>query len=689
MAEMIRLWLLACLATLGALSAVVLGQAGGTLAQTSKAIEWDRFDVTLELQDDGSYRVTERQVIEFKGGPFRAGFAEIPLTNVEAIGGFQVAEEVDGQIVPYDYVPPDDYEDEPGTFTNETTSTDVLLDYAFEPTTNQTRTFIVEYAVLGGLRVYPEEPPDPAFQQIRWRVIDTAVTDTAPVNEATYTVVLPRALTADELALTTLNGDVTDPAEDFTQDRQTFAFATEGGLDAGDSLEIWLQFPAIVDVAAPSWQQNEDERAAREDEQAERSALLNLMFLGGGLLFAIVGGLAVYGLWYGRGRDPHEGLVADFIPEPPDDLPAGVAGALLDERVDEQDVVATMLDLAHRGAIKLEEVQGEGILGIGAGRDYKLTLIKAELATRALERDLLSALFTDLKDGAETKLSAVRGRFDAHRDELAADIYAELVARKYFTRSPEETRRAWQSGGKATLAVAIVAGLVLLVIFVGEAWLVVLPVLVAVGLAFALYRLSGAMPRKTREGVEAAAKWRAFRRYLDDIEKYEAVDEAKATFDKYLPYAVAFGLERSWVAKFASVRAPAPRWYESQPGGFGDVFLPQSGWDPYPRRRRGGTVVIGPGSWGGGGWAGGPGGGDRGGGIDVDMPDLQDVSDRAGRSLQGASGGLFQMLNVAAEIFGSMSSGGGGSSGGGFRGSSFRGGGGGRRSGGGGKRGFR
>jgi hypothetical protein len=686
MTEMIRIWLLACLATLGALSAVLLGQSGGTLAQTTRAVEWQRFDVTLELQSDGSYRVTERQVIEFRGGPFRAGFAEIPLTNVEAIGGFQVAEEVDGQVVPYDYVPPDDYEDDPETFTFESTSTDVLLDYAFEPTSNQTKTFIVRYAVLGALRVYPAEPPDPAFQQIRWRAIDTAVTDTAEVREATFTIVLPRELTADELALTTLDGDVSGPAEPFTEDGQTFAFATSG-LDAGDSLEIWMQFPAIVDVPAPSWQQAEDEQAAREDEQAERSALLNLMFLGAGLLLALVGCLAVYGIWYGRGRDPHEGLVADFLPEPPDDLPAGVAGALLDERVDERDAVATMLDLAHRGAIKLEEVQGEGILGIGTGRDYKLTLLNSELALRPLERDLLKALFPDLKDGTETKLSAVRGRFDAHRDELAADIYAELVERKYFTRSPEETRRAWKSGSKTGLAVAIVAGVVVLAIFIAEAWLVVLPVVVVIGLAFALYRLSEAMPSKTRAGAEAAAKWRAFRRYLDDIEKYEAVEEAKEVFEKYLPFAVAFGLERSWVAKFASVRAPAPSWYESVPGGFGDVFLPGSGWDTQPGRR-GGTVVLGPGSWGGG-WAGGSGGGGRGGGIDVDMPDMpemQDVSDRAGRSLQGASSGLFTMLNVAAEIFGSMSSGGGGS-GGGFRGSSFGGGGG--RSGGGGGRGFR
>jgi hypothetical protein len=80
---------------------------------------------------------------------------------------------------------------------------------------------------------------------------------------------------------------------------------------------------------------------------------------------------------------------------------------------------------------------------------------------------------------------------------------------------------------------------------------------------------------------------------------------------------------------------------------------------------------------------------------DVNMPDLQDVSDSMGRSLQGMSDGLFGMFNEASKIFrpySSTTSGGGGRgswgggrgfSGGGFGGGSFGGGGGG------GSRGFR
>jgi hypothetical protein len=165
------------------------------------------------------------------------------------------------------------------------------------------------------------------------------------------------------------------------------------------------------------------------------------------------------------------------------------------------------------------------------------------------------------------------------------------------------------------------------------------------------------MPKKTQAGAEAAAKWKAFRRYLDDIEKYENLKESREIFDRYLPYTVAFGLEQTWVRKFAQAEAATPGWFDwtdvSVPRGFGD-------WH------------TGGGSWTYGGSGGGSGGGGSG-GIDLpdlDMPDLQGSSDRAGRALQSGSSGLMDVLKVAGaiiEIAAAFSGGGsgGGSSGGG------------------------
>ena len=200
--------------------------------------------------------------------------------------------------------------------------------------------------------------------------------------------------------------------------------------------------------------------------------------------------------------------------------------------------------------------------------------------------------------------------------------------------------------------------------FADDAFAIWLLPVVAIALALAIRWLSKHMPKKTREGAEAAEKWRAFHRYLDDIEDYEQIANHTEIFEKYLPFVVAFGIEESWVRKFATVNTPSPTWFE--PSG-----IPGTGGGTMRRGR--GPVIV----WGGGGGGSGrtretdSGGGawpEPGGGGGGGFPDLQDVSDSAARGLSSTSNSLFDLLSEAAEAFASSSGGGGSSRGGGFGG---------------------
>jgi len=51
-----------------------------------------------------------------------------------------------------------------------------------------------------------------------------------------------------------------------------------------------------------------------------------------------------------------------------------------------------------------------------------------------------------------------------------------------------------------------------------------------------------------------------FKRYLANLEKYDNLETAKDTFEKYLPYATAFGLDKSFIQKFAR-EYPRASWY--------------------------------------------------------------------------------------------------------------------------------
>lgn len=671
--------------------------SGLARAQEEVDVAWERFDVRIEVQDDGSYQVEERQVVEFGSGVYRTAFAELPLDRAQDIDAVQVSESRDGELIPYDQVSPGAFSARrEETFSVAESATSLAIDWSYPATTNASRTFVVNYNVEGALRVYPDS--DPPNEQVWWIGISRDTTAVGPVREASVTVVLPRPVPLDQVVVEDENVDLSD----YTEDGQTWTW-TARDLDQGDELDARIQFPPIIAGATPpDWQLADDQTRRQAKEQEARGQVLNLGFIALGLLLLVGGGLGTYGLWYLRGRDPHVGLIAEFLPEPPDDLPPGAAGTLLDEDADEEDIVATLVDLGHRNVVKIVEEAAESSM-FGSSRDFRLTLASAQPEVRPFELDLLHVLFgAKLTEGASTRLSEVKRDFEIAKPEIREDLYGELVTRGYFSRSPEATRNRWRSTTRVVLFIAIAVGIVAVGVWGSTAGFIWFPVLVLVGLAFVVGRLSGAMPRKTRAGAEAAAKWQAFRKYLDDIERYEDLSEARATFDRYLPYAVAFGLDSDWVTKFARVRPPMPDWFE-QAAGIPPVFV-----DPHPgrRRRRRGGGWVGTGGYGGGGGSVSDGrrsGRSTGeGGLDLpdfNMPDLQETSDQAGRTLNRGSGGFLDMLNSASEIFGDMSSGSGGSrggwgGGGGSRGGGGRssfGGGGSRRSGGGGgggRRGF-
>ncbi|CAN5582139.1 hypothetical protein BH23CHL5_BH23CHL5_21490 [soil metagenome] len=667
----------------------VLQMGAGLLeadAQSNRSVEWLRYDVHLHVQQDGVILVSEYQEIEFTGGPFSAGFATIPLVRLDAVDQVQVSQLVGGQLEPYSLINRSDYTNAPGTFMVERSSSEIYIDWGFDPAIDETRVFLLEYRVFGAIRVYMDE--DPPNQQIWWTAISREVTDIANVQRASVGITLPEAVDVDE----TIAYAEGPPINHTVTDNRTWNW-NASDLDFWGELTVRLQFPPITGAVVPTWQERDDQRRADEQAREQRSDILNLVFLAIAALGAIGGGIGIYGLWYARGRDPYVPTAATFLAEPPDDLAPGAAGVLLDEVANEQDLIATMLDLARQNVLRLEEQKGQGWF---ASKDFVLTLQEAPQDLRPFERELLVAFFgMDLEEGKSTTFSQVKNRFASASSVIKDRLYDEVVQRGYFDAGPETTRSRWRSVGMTSLGVSVVVGVVVnnwLEPGVGMLWIAVA---VAILLSLATTWVSSHMPRKTRKGAEAASKWSAFKRYLDDIELYEELGEHTEIFDRYLPYATAFGIENSWVRKFAAVNAPAPEW-------LGDDFgRGMPGVPGGPNRGRGrGPVII---------WTGDRqrDSGNRGktwsdssgernqrpgdSGL-PDLPDLQDMSDSAGRSLSRSSDGLFDLLKSAGEAFSGFGGSGGSGRGGGFGGGGggFSGGGGfGGGGSGGGGRGFR
>jgi len=591
--------------------------------------------------------VVETQRIRFEGGPFKFGFRTIPLERVGRISDVRVYE---GDR-PYRPGSGDPY-----TFETWIENNELNVRWYFPPTSNSVHTFVLTYTAEQTVRIYE------GGDQLWW----AAFSDLSyPVQAAKITVHLPAGVQeVQKAAAYGVRAQVT------VVNPQTVLFEAQEAIRPGQRFEVRVQFPhGVVQAPPPPWQAAFDAQAAAEERRQRIATVANLILGFIGLLVLTVGVAGLFVLWYTRGRDAPVALVADYLPNPPDDLPPGVAGTLLDEYADMQDIIATIVDLARRGVIKMTEVQEKGFLGIGFRRDYVFERQEHQETLRPYEEALLRKLF---RGRSKVKLSALKHKFYRAIPEIQEQLYDEVVKLGFFPRSPESTRRLYKILGTVGLFGAF--GLGFFSIFLASVAGAVFCLPFSMGVvSLGLLLLARVMPRKTPKGSEAAARWRAFKRYLENIETYTDLEQAKDIFDKYLPYAIAFGLADEWVRKFAAVDAPAPPWYEP----VGRPVIIGTGWPygPYHGHpARGGPVFI-------------PGGGveprsePHGGGG---MPDLQRTSDRMAGGLQSISDGLASMLNVAGSILASApssSGGGGGWSGGG---GGFGGGGGGSGGGGGG-----
>ena len=608
-------------------------------AQDEAPFVWERFDVEIVLQPDGSLNVAETQVLDVRRS-LRKGFREIPLDRVEAIGDISVEE------------PGRRYargSGQPHTFSATREDGVARIDWWFPPVSGGTHTFTIRYRVDGAIRVYE------GGDQLYWTAVyaDRA----APVRASTVTVRFPSDVSAEEVRLAGYPERLAREAR--LVDPRTAVF-TAANIPPEQSFEVRAQFPhGLVAARPPSWQQQAD-WADWYNQNAR--PVLNFLLLLATLAIAGLGAVALGGLWYARGRDPAIGSVPTTLSEPPSNLPAGVVGTLVDERADVQDVVATLVDLANRGILRISEERNPELHG--SSLDYRLELLKPDpLGLRGYEKTVLASLFR----GGEpvVRLSDLKDRFVASIPLFQDQLHAEVARAGLFLDDPERARRRYRSIGTGLLALGLLGGAIALFFLTTYVDLAPLPFVVLAILGGAARWLSAHMPRRTREGALEAARWRAFGRFLREEHDRARLEAERAHLEPWLPYAVALGVDQTWIRNLAAVGTPRPHWYAraGYPPGYG---------------MGGGPVVIMPSPWG---W--GPGTVERGG-----YPETREAptgvaaprgpqgwSDAGTGGLQGGSDSLADLLNRASDV---LSHGGGsGWSGGGWGGGGGSGGGGG------------
>lgn len=455
---------------------------------------------------------------------------------------------------------------------------------------NATRTFVLTYRVRNGLKYFEDH------DELYWNV--TGDEWDVPIEHASAKIVLPAGATGVRaLAFTGAYGarehaatvEVTGPTIEM---RMMRALGFREGLTAVVGWDKGL-------VAEPT------------------AADVTGMFLTSNWPLSIP--VAVFGimlrLWYTRGRDPRLRTIAVAY-EPPERLTPAEVGTLADDSPDLCDITATLVDLAVRGFLRIKEQSTEHLFGLWSSIEYIFQRTRPPGDWAGLpkhERLLLQALF-DHGSAESVPLSSLENKFYKSLDGIREAIFDSLQTRKYYVQRPDRVKQNYMVGG-IVLGMALTAGLSAL----ADRW----------GMAplafFSAGILSGAivvgfgriMPARTLQGTRTLEGVLGFEEFLTRVEadRFERVVKTPELFEKFLPYAMALGVEKNWARAFEPILKTPPSWYQgAHPSQFNSRGFMAHMSDM--ASRTGTTMASAPRSSGGSGFGGGgsSGGGFGGGG---------------------------------------------------------------------------
>jgi len=275
--------------------------------------------------------------------------------------------------------------------------------------------------------------------------------------------------------------------------------------------------------------------------------------------------------YWNYGRDPiwRESIVVQY--QPPDNLSPAEVGVLLDERADNIDIVATIVDLAVKGYLKIREIETDSLLFFKR-TDYEFIFLRdASGDLKDHERVVWDGLEgnKDLSSPLEAvKLSELKGRFYSHLERAKRSLYRSLAGKRkgYFTEDPSKVRSKYfavgTAVGSATIGLGILGASVFFISPAGCLSLILSGILTGTIIA----AFAPAMPRKTVKGARALWHIIGFREFIRRVEKdrlERMLQEDPNLFDRVLPYALVFGVADEWAAKFEGLLQKPPDWYVS------------------------------------------------------------------------------------------------------------------------------
>lgn len=436
------------------------------------------------------------------------------------------------------------------------------------------QTYTVSYTVGSVMNsTTADEAPTPG-DEFYWNAVGAYWT--IPLSNVSVTVRAP----VEALQVQCFSGQVRSTgACDSASSSGTDAVFTQEYLNPGEPLTVAALYPAGTFDTDPALVERFN--LGRAFTVAPWSAIpAALLAVGGGLVLfrrlrttaadeefvGLTPGLSPMGTMEGQVARAKKSVPIAVQFEPPAGMRPGQIGTLVDEKADARDVTATLVDLAVRGYLRIEEAGSITEPLRGMQPDYNLVKLReADGALEAYEKTLFEALF---RGGDEVLMSSLKTTFSATMAAVQRGLYDNVTALRWFRKHPQKARLAWLGWGFLVTAVGVVGTLVLAA--ASHAALIPLP-LIVIGIVMMATTMNA--PARTATGTAVLRQARGFELYLTKAEARQLrFEEGQDLFSRYLPYAIAFGVAKQWAATFeelarSGASLPEPTWYHGVAAG--------------------------------------------------------------------------------------------------------------------------
>jgi uncharacterized membrane protein YgcG len=439
------------------------------------------------------------------------------------------------------------------------------------------------------------------YDELYWNVTGTGWI--FPIDAAEARIHLPSpAKFGQRAAYTGAEGSTSSNAEVIEEKPGEIAFATTAPLGPYEGLTVAAAFPkGLVDESAAT---------SRTTEWLEDNGP---PLIGAG---ALIGLLAYfYYAWQRAGRDPRAGTVVPLFSPPEGISPAGMR-YLSKMNADNRTFAAALVDMGVRGHIRLVEQDGgwfsrdktkierlnssnelppeeQAALRELASPGESIMMEKKNYAAFGAAKKQLASVLKDQFEGTA---------FKRNYGWAAAGLlffFTALWATSAAIVAAADTTSIWQIG--VTLGCLALAAILAFLIH-ESSWLgkVVCAVIgfvafvIAAALGFPMFTealsTGSALPllipavalplvvscfwwiaAPTKDGRAVLDQIAGFKQYLsiterERLDRMTAPQDTPEVFEKYLPYAIALGVENRWANRFASVLAAAQARGQGQQG---------------------------------------------------------------------------------------------------------------------------